>query len=360
MSYQMTLLVYIELDLNIVHLNICGAINKQDGLSRLLTMMGGRNKVNVVSLNETWLRKETEKKFSIPGYNYIGRIRQGKNGGRVCLLVSEELRFRELPSLLPDLVTFETISIEVKTKKSTVVVVSMYRPPNASLISTSSDVNKIFNILKSESRPVAICADHNLDLLKLDNHPKTQEFLEVITDSGFISSITKPTRITHHSATLIDNIFINRFLADDYQSLLLYEDISDHLPCVVCVKNFEHDRRQPETLTSRKIYQKAVNLIQDDLSKIDWEHDLLTLNCEDSFNLFHDQLLTSFNNHAPERTITKKVKKSVQPWITTSIKKCICKQKRLCKEQTLNPCDISSQRYKDYRSCLQRLIRNCK
>ena len=136
-----------ENNLNLVHLNIRGAINKQDSLSRLLTMMGGRNKVNVVSLNEIWLRKETEQKFSIPGYNYIGKIRQGRKGGGVCLLVSEELRFRKTQSLLPDLDTFETVSIEVKTKKTSVLVVSMYRPPNATLNSTLSDVKTIFNIL---------------------------------------------------------------------------------------------------------------------------------------------------------------------------------------------------------------------
>ena len=44
-----------DLNLNIMHLNVCGLINKQDSLSRLLTTLGGRNKVNVVSLNETWL-----------------------------------------------------------------------------------------------------------------------------------------------------------------------------------------------------------------------------------------------------------------------------------------------------------------
>ena len=127
-----------------------------------------------------------------------------------------------------------------------------------------------------------------MDLLKLDNHPKTQEFWEIITDSGLVSSITKLTRLTHHSATLIDNIFINRFLANDFRSLLLYEDISDHLPCVVCVKNFDHDRQAQEMLTCRKIDVKATKLIQEDLSQVNWEQDLENLDCEDSFNLFHD------------------------------------------------------------------------
>ena len=62
-----------EMNLNIMHLNIHGILNKQDSLSRLPTTLGGRNKVNVVSLNETWLCKETEQKVNIPGYDYVGK-----------------------------------------------------------------------------------------------------------------------------------------------------------------------------------------------------------------------------------------------------------------------------------------------
>ena len=225
-----------EQDPNIVHLNICGAINEQDSLSRLLTMMGGRNKVNVVSLNETWLRKDTENKFSIPGFNYIGKVRTDRKGGGVGLLIPEELRFRELPSLLPNLKIFECICIEIKSRTSSVIIISMYRAPNTSLVKTSEEIKKVFQVLKRETRPVAICTDHNLDLLKSESHQRTQEFLEIITDSGFINTITKPLRITHQSVTLIDNILINKYLAQDYQSLLLYDDISDHIPCVVYIK----------------------------------------------------------------------------------------------------------------------------
>ena len=70
--------------------------------------------------------------------------------------------------------------------------------------------------------------------------------------------------------------------------------------------------------------------------------------------------MTSLDSHVPEHSFIRREKKSVQPWITSSIKKSIRKQKKLYKEHTLNPSDISSQRYRDYKSCLQRLIRNCK
>ena len=41
--------------------------------------------------------------------------------------------------------------------------------------------------------------------------------------------ITRPTRITSHTATLLDNIFANKFF-DHSRSDLLITDISDHLP----------------------------------------------------------------------------------------------------------------------------------
>ena len=312
--------------------------------------------MNVVSLNETWLCKETENKFNIPGFNYIGKVRSGKNGGGVGLLISEEIRFRELPNLLLPLIAFESICIEIKTKMSSVLVLSMYRPPNVSLDAMLNDIRTFLKVLKKENRPVIICTDHNLDLLKSEYHHKTQEFLETLTDVGFISTITKPTRLTHHSATLI-----NKYLASDYISLVLYEDISDHLPCVVCIKNFEHDRKQHEMVYRRKIDKKAIDCMKHDLGTINWESELKSLNCESSFNLFHKKLVTSLDKYASECSVLKKCRKSVQPWVTSSIKKCLNKQKILYKNSIENKQDGNlRKKYKDYRSCLQQLLRNCK
>ena len=51
----------------------------------------------------------------------------------------------------------------------------------------------------------------------------------------------------------------------------------------------------------------------------------------------------------------------MQPWVSNSIKKCIVKQKRLDKDTIVNSHCISIvDSYKKYKSCLQRLIRNCK
>ena len=47
--------------------------------------------------------------------------------------------------------------------------------------------------------------DFNLDLLKHESHSITAHFNESLFAFGFLPMITKPTRITAHSMTLIDN-----------------------------------------------------------------------------------------------------------------------------------------------------------
>jgi len=45
----------------------------------------------------------------------------------------------------------------------------------------------------------------NIDLLKFSDHRNTGIYLENIFSQGFLPLIVKPTRLTSHSATLIDH-----------------------------------------------------------------------------------------------------------------------------------------------------------
>ena len=68
-------------DFSIMQLNIRGVRSKEDELNRLLNKIGSANKVSVLALNETWLRKDTINKINLPGYNLEHKIRKGKEGG---------------------------------------------------------------------------------------------------------------------------------------------------------------------------------------------------------------------------------------------------------------------------------------
>ena len=50
-------------------------------------------------------------------------------------------------------------------------------------------------------RDCIIMGDFNINLLKIDSHLGTDEFLDNLTSFNFSPHILQPTRITHHSAT---------------------------------------------------------------------------------------------------------------------------------------------------------------
>ena len=77
---------------------------------------------------------------------------------------------------------------------------------------------------------VVFGTDQNMDLLKLDSHKPTSELFDTFFNNGILPTITRPTRITHTSATLTDNIYIKCNTNNNFHSAIIISDISDHLP----------------------------------------------------------------------------------------------------------------------------------
>ena len=68
-----------------------------------------------------------------------------------------------------------------------------------------------------------------MNLINYHSHSLIGEFLDVTYANLFVPLFLRPTRITSHSASLIDNIFINSFY-NDIVSGLFFTDFADHLP----------------------------------------------------------------------------------------------------------------------------------
>ena len=53
--------------------------------------------------------------------------------------------------------------------------------------------------------------DLNINLFKIEEHRQTSNYLDIMYSHSLFPLITKPTRVTGNSATLIDHIFTNNF-----------------------------------------------------------------------------------------------------------------------------------------------------
>ena len=110
---------------------------------------------------------------------------------------------------------------------------------------------EIQSIIKEENKTAYLMGNFNIDLLKVNLHAKTNEFVNDVISQGFLPKITRPTRITPHSATLIDHIYSNdnRPTSQIDISGIIITDLADHFGTFhivsKCKKNhpYKHTRK---------------------------------------------------------------------------------------------------------------------
>ena len=71
-----------------------------------------------------------------------------------------------------------------------------------------------------------LCRDYNIDLLKINSMPTNEAYFDNILSSGYLPTITLPTRLSTNSS-LIDNVFTTN-LSTDLFSCILDIHISDY------------------------------------------------------------------------------------------------------------------------------------
>ncbi len=150
--------------------------------------------------------------------------------------------------------------------------------------------------------------------------------------------MTKPTRIVHDKATLIDNIYVDNTNASNSVSAIILSDLSDHLPCLLLLDKKHKRQKGLVTTTKRNLSAPNIEKIKSDLSTTDWTF-LSTLNVEDSFKAFTEKVNMTVDKHAPLKTKVIPAKYIIRDqWMTGGLlkssltldkmhKKCIGKDK---------------------------------
>ena len=72
-----------------------------------------------------------------------------------------------------------------------------------------SSLNKAVEKINKENKYCLIMGDFNINLLNINSNAFPHEFLENFLTESFMPLISRPTRISNTSATLIDKIFSN-------------------------------------------------------------------------------------------------------------------------------------------------------
>ena len=205
---------------------------KFDDFEAAIEQLNKTNAISVICLQETWLSSESSTLlYDLPNYQLISRGKYCSNHGGLITYVHNNYNWEPL-NVKDQTTECENLFVKIthrsqNTKKY--IIGNVYRVPNETVHDLqifNDEFAETLEILQSKRLQIYLCGDYTIDLLKIYQKNQYNLFFENLIAAGFQPKISLPTRLTDHSATLIDNIFCNRI--DNNESGILINHISDH------------------------------------------------------------------------------------------------------------------------------------
>jgi len=309
-----------------------------------------------------WLRDTNVDLYGIQGYNVEHKVRANRIGGGVSMYVESSISYKrrvDLESVMTD--PTESIIIELPCKHNVtnkpIVVAEIYRPPGSSVKDFTDSLDVCLNQIAKEGKLCYIMGDLNINLLNNANHTATADFMNVMYSHMLVPLITRPTRITEYSASLIDHIYTNVSQVDQNQIIsgILYCSLSDHLPVFCTQQSNAPKPKSKQCITFRLINDRTINSLKHSLTEMNWEEVLRETDMDKAYTMFHDAFTQCYDECIPK--ITKKIKVKLKPWMTEGIINSIKRKHKLYSAYVKNPCYVTEARYKQYRNKLNHVIR---
>ena len=353
--------------LKFIYVNIRSLYKNKDELFNLV------DGYDIICVGETWLSdKFTDNMIHQPGYKIfrydrqssidtdINRNRIKTRGGGLLIYVCDKLS--SYCTIICDTTSCTNnleqmwICIEHPNMRQQTVS-ACYRPPNGSTtlciqeLSTSLDV-----IIEQYNAEITILGDLNMNY-KRRSSAYYKQLKDFEKSYGLRQLITKCTRITKKSKTLIDLIFTN--IEHVSESGTMNNAISDHQPIYLIKKK---PREKHESLVTRgrsyadynKIdYQQS---IKDDVCWLNFWMEGKNVN--ELWHIMYNSILIAANKHCPERNMRLR---NVRPgWMTIDTVEAINDKYRLYRLAKCTKTEQDWVNYKQARKHAARLLKNTK
>ena len=341
-----------------MHLNIRSLHRNLDSLTTLLKNVDLR--FSFIGITETWLR-DSSLHTDISGYNFVNNPRKDRTGGGVGLYLADNFDFKCRPDLVFSCTKCaESLFVEInRPKEKNIIVGVVYRSPNQNLQDFMNSLDLLLASISKENKICYVVGDWNLDLINHHCHESTGEFLEIMYSRMFFPVITRPTRITSNTATLIDNIFTNN-LNNFFVSGLMFCDISDHLPIFTLLLDQSKNSNETTWLSFRDKSINNVATFTNRLENVNWDELSEYKDPDCAYRCFLDKYTTLYNDCFPLKKVKVKNVTLSNPWITKGLLKSIRKKNSLYKRFLAKPTSYRENLYKSYKNKLTHSLRVAK
>ena len=348
--------------LSAMHLNIQSLPSKFQNLKIMLATLNEENiQFDLILVCETFLNCSNHTLYNLEGYTFINNFRKTAKGGGVGIYISNTLNYKQREDMsIFEEKSFESIFIEVVFPEKNIVIGEIYRNPASNKRLSINKYEAIFEKLSKENKDIIIGTDQNINLLDPDNI-YAKNLLNIAFASGMIPTISKPTRITESTASLIDNVYLNESSARSFISGILSYDISDHLPIFTVLKQKITKITKNTEFEYRNMNEKAIYNIKTMLSMVDWsnmesknvnsQYDILINKINECINICAPMIKIKVNPHFIKR----------EKWITKGlIKSSVSLTKLYKKTKLLSRNNNYIAEYRQKRNLFNKLIRRVK
>ena len=239
-------LTFTSKGLHIANLNVRHFLPKMDELT--LTI-GTENGPDIIGLCETFLDPSVgDSQLSINLFDLHRKDRceiQDKSGGGLLLYFRKSLNCKRRPDL--EISKIETLLTEVTlTNTKPFLICTLYRPPSAA--SEWIDLlEEELSVAQTTGLEMIIMGDLNIDFQACSNN----KWLNLVQLFDLTQLVTKPTRITQYSSTLLDHV--NTTNPENISECYVPSySISDHFPvCFSRKTNCKISKNEHITTTYR-------------------------------------------------------------------------------------------------------------
>ena len=343
-------------DFSILHVNVRSLCKNFDALKELLFIT--QYKFSMICVTETWLNDTSPFLFDIDNYSLLNVNRKGMKGGGVAIYVNDIYKFKTRKDLNFPNNSAESLFIEVENDRSKNAVIGViYRPPHLNVDSFLEDIEILLHRLSLENKDIHLSGDYNIDILK--SNRSSQSLLNLLNVYAIHPFISKATRISSVSSTLIDNVFSNA-IDRNVASGIIYSDLSDHLPIFTIVSSQQKQNKFSQNSSFRKLSPENIYNLQCDLKHESWGNILACNDADKAYRLFLGKIHYYLNRDIPKVTRKRSSKKPQNPWITKGILKSIKRRNEFYKTSLKDPSQANINKYKQYRNKLTSIIKTSK
>ena len=355
---------------SVLSINIQSLQSKFNNFSTFInSLLVNKCAPDIICIQELWQIPGSDY-FILDGYHpLVYKLRHSSTqGGGVGIYVKKELNFSvnaEL-SVFADRI-FESIFINISFNSKKFTIGSVYRPgtqhptlsANEQFLQFLNLFSSLSDQLNNSSNTVFIFGDLNIDCLKYGHVNNVTEYIDLLYSHGLLQIVTRPTRCTLTSATLIDHIITNS-ASGLFETIILVSQLSDHFP-LLCFIGSAKTLNKPKSFVSRNYNDASIDSFNNSLSALNWNDVLSLRDPQISYTAFSETFSSLHDLHFPK--ITKKFNKNyhkIEPWFTAGLLISRRKKIALTKAHYMNPSDLSLNLLKSYRNVYNKTFRAAK